>query len=187
MPGATEYRPPGFETHLFCNSIMSNKSEYIGGQYFPSFCRFILLGCIASVLSGCAHSKCPLPVRHEVTIPKPYDVVWAAVVEEAATAGTNSADRITGSVHVEKTWLQESDLPLEQYACDPESWWAHWSDSRLILHFDVLLVSPMETRVVVVCRFYRFDSKKEHAWRVWPSTGRLEQQVLSNIRTHSSE
>ena len=176
-----------FETRWVPNPIMSNRYEFRIAQYCLSLGRLLSVGCATAFLFGCAHSKCPLPVQHEVLIPKPFDVVWPAVIQEAAAAGTNNADRTTGSIHVEEVRLDDNSLPIEQYACSPGGTFAHWTSSRVMLHFDVVPVSPTETRVNVVCRFYRFSSKRDDAWRMWPSTGRLEQQLLANISARAAQ
>ena len=166
---------------------MTNRHEFSVAQYSLSHWRVLSVGFVAAFLFGCAHSKCPLPVRHEVLIPKPFDVVWPAVIQEAATAGTSSADRTTGSIHLEDVPLDDNSFPIEQYACNPGGTFAQWGRSRVTLHFDVVPVSRSETRVNVVCRLYRFSSKRDDAWRLWPSTGRLEQQLLTNISARAAQ
>src|SRR5687768_10804221 len=105
-----------FETLWVRNPTMSNRHEFSVAQYSFSLWRFWCVGFVAAFLCGCAHSKCPFPVRHEILIPKPFDVVWPAVIQEAAIAGTNNADRTTGAIHVEDVRLDGTSVPIEQYA-----------------------------------------------------------------------
>lgn len=168
---------------------MSNKSEVLRPRRLRSLSAALFLGCAAAFLSGCAH---PGPgcgvIQQSISIPLPFEAVWPAVVQEAAGLSTNSiADRLTGSVQTDEVALHESWFPINDYACKPAGAFEDWSSARLTTSFTVLPKSGNETQVTISCRFYRFCTSSSDVWRRWPSNGRFEQQVLSNIAARATQ
>jgi len=168
---------------------MRNKPEHSPARCFRFLAAASSLICATAFFFGCASSRPGCDVLHRsISIAQPFDAVWPAVLQAAAKVSTNvTAERTMGSVQADEVALHEPWFPITAYACQPSGVFTEWGTSRMTIKFTVLPKSSNETQVTVACRFYRFSTAAGDAWRRWPSNGRFEQQLLSNVVARASQ
>ena len=170
-----------------------NANNRFLGQSFSSFtvglgflraASFCLLS-LTVFLAGCAHTPPnPVPVlENQVRFNDSFDRVWAAVALEASALDLNShMDLSVSTIETSELPLDEATFPFLDYARNPASAGTGWGGARYQVRFAVVPISPHNINVRVTARYYRYATGPG-AWRMWPSAGRMEQEIIAKLRS----
>jgi hypothetical protein len=78
--------------------------------------------------------------------------------------------------------LDEATFPFLDYARNPASGGTGWGGARYQVRFLVVPISPHNINVRVTALYFRYATGPG-AWRMWPSTGLMEQQIIAKLRS----
>ena len=158
-------------------------SRFNFGSGFLRIASICLLGLVA-FLAGCTHNKpsSPVPVvENQIRFHRSFGDVWAAVALEASALDPNShLDLSVSTIETSELPLDEATFPFLDYARNPASSGTGWGGARYQVRFLVVPISPHNINVRVTALYFCYGTGPG-AWRVWPSTGRMEQEILAKL------
>jgi len=154
--------------------------RFVGARFLHSLACLLAGG---AFVVGCAHAPITPPsgLGNPVEFNFPFERVWEAIAGEALSIDPKSRfDLAAGTAETGSLPVTQPPFPFSEYALNPSSSDKHWSNSTYAVNFLVSPIAPDRVKVDVTCVFFRFNSS-DSAWRRWPSTGQMEQGILTRL------
>jgi hypothetical protein len=141
----------------------------------PLLCTVALL-----LACGCATDR-PPQWQNTAVLDVPYNRVFNDIVEFTRSFAPDTyVDALHGIVRTPDLRANLEEFPFDHFSREPGVF-HEWSTRRFNTRYEVRRVSEEKTEVSIAAHYSAF-STADNCWLVWPSNGKYEEFLLSELR-----